>query len=107
MKLTANEVYVLILSDGTELVTRCVNNDDSSGFATFERPLRAMPIPVPQQGPRGLVMAVTMQLVPAFPHTGQREFGIRLSHLLCAPIQAPKDLENAWLQMTSGIQIAS
>lgn len=107
MSLVKNEVYVMALGDGTEMVGRCTEVDDSLGFITLERPLKVLPIPVPQRSQDGVVMAVTMQMVPAFPYSGQREFELKLSHLLVQPTVAPKQVADAWMQMTSGIQIAS
>lgn len=101
-----NTVLVLTLSDGTEMIGRLKAYNSVPGTYQIEKPLKSIIVQVPQMTANGPSVGISMQLVPAFPHSGKLTFDVRDAALLVDPCEAPKGVSDAWLQMTSGIQLA-
>ena len=99
-------IGVFVLMDGTQLVAeyRVVTVDGM--MYELKKALRQMMIPIPIPDGRGAIrVQIAEQLVPAFTFFGAT-IRIQMSKFLTEPQAAPAMLEKAYLEMTSGIQIA-
>lgn len=91
------DIRVFKLVSGEEVVAKVVKEDDNC--VVVEKPRSIQPVP---QGPNTFGIA----LIPYFISNGDGVINI-LRNGIAAFCDAPEDMQRAYMQNTSGIQIAS
>lgn len=105
-----SSILVFTFLDGSSMVGEARELERFSNKPSawsVKRPLKELIIPVPAMTPNGPTISLQPQLIPAFAMTGRHEFEISLDKLLFDPIEAPKGVQSAWIQATSGIQVSN
>lgn len=100
------KIMTFVLLNGDELVAEATQSPFTKEW-TLTKPLKHLQIPIPMPTPNGgLGIQVVAQLVPAFPIVGNTEYSISADKFLFEPSEARAKLQSAWIQATTGLQIA-
>jgi hypothetical protein len=109
------EIKVLLLQGGLEVISELEpirgialsgGTGPLSGYR-LNKPFRILPVPIPMQGPQGVVINISPQMVPLMAATIQSFIEIDLEDILGQPMDASKDFTSIYIQRTTGLQLAS
>lgn len=98
-----NEVKTILLQGAVEVVAEV---ETFPGYWRLWRPLRILPVPLIHQTPQGLTINVAMQMIPLTGSTIQAFVDVSPSDMVGEPMDTAKAQCDAYMQQTSGIQIA-
>ncbi len=109
-------IKVLLLQGGMEVIAeveeirnRSVASLDGLGAVTgyrLNKPFRIFPVPIIQPTQQGLNINITPQMIPLMASPIQSWIEIKASDVLGTPLEAQKSFESAYVQRTTGIQLA-
>ena len=104
------DIKTLLLQGGLEVISeieeqKSLMSDSVTGYR-LNRPYRILPVPLPMQGPKGVVINITPQMVPLIASTIQNSIDIKTSDIIGVPMDVSKEFASAYIQRTTGLQLA-
>lgn len=103
---TQAKIMTFVLLNGDELVAEATQSPFTKEW-TLKKPLKHLQIPIPMPTPSGdLGIQIVGQLVQAFAVVGSIEYTISADKFLFEPVEARAKLQSAWIQATTGLQVA-
>lgn len=109
------ETKVLLLKGGLEVIA---DIEPIRGLALaggeapikgyrLNKPFRILPVPIPMQTPQGININITPQMIPLMACTIQNHLEVTLSDVIGEPMDANPQFTSAYVQRTTGLQLAS